>query len=123
MANEITVNASLSVNKSPLKLDQHMVQGLFTMAGTRYGAGVQTIGFAAHELIVVPADLATAGWAWFKNVSATNFVQIGLDVAAAFVPFVKLQPGEFAILPLAVLANYAKADTGAVALEWRVLER
>ncbi|MFH1605084.1 MAG: hypothetical protein ABIH03_14400, partial [Pseudomonadota bacterium] len=71
------------------------------------------------------ANDGDAGWAWFTNLDDTNFVQLGLDVAAAFCPFADIYPGKtagpFYVAASAVL--YAKADTGAVRLESFVLAR
>ena len=123
MADEISANASLRVLKGYLDLTRAPAPVRATMAGAHMSAGVNSIGFAAHEALPVSGDVATAGWAFFRNLDATHFVQVGLDVAAAFVPFLKLLPGEFAgPVRLATTAVYAKADTAAVALDWMILE-
>ena len=84
--------------------------------------GTQTIGFAAHEAIVI-TDLTTVGWCYFRNRDATNFVQIGADVAAAFVPVVRLNAGEACVFRMSqALTPYAKADTAAVILECNILD-
>ena len=83
--------------------------------------GSQEIGFAAHEAIDL-GSVATPGWAFFVNLDTLNFVEIGIDVAAAFHPFAKLRFGEFAVVPLGTAAPYAKADTAAVKLSYGILD-
>ena len=84
--------------------------------------GTQTIGFAAHEALAV-TDLTTLGWCHFRNRDATNFVQIGTDVAAAFVPVVRLNAGEACMFRASQAATlYAQADTAAVILERTIID-
>ncbi|MCE9553417.1 MAG: hypothetical protein K8T91_08590, partial [Planctomycetes bacterium] len=99
MASEITVNAALNVVKSALKLERRPGAISVTMTGARYNLQVSDIGFAAHEQIPI-GDVATAGWAFFRNLDTTNFVTIGVEVAAAFYPLVKLKAGEPAMFRL-----------------------
>lgn len=119
---EIQLTTRLQVAKGYLKLTRDRIQNI-SMTGTRYSAGVQDIGFAAHEALTIGSDVGTAGWGEFRNLDTTNFVQIGLDVAGTFYPFAKLLPGESFPVPLATKDLYAKADTAAVQLELTVLER
>jgi hypothetical protein len=121
MADEIRANLSLTVTKGSLSLSK-LFNDTADMAGTKYSAGCQSIGHAAHEALVVSGDIATAGWAYFRNTDATNFVQVGVDVSTAFHPLVKLLPGEACVLRLATTAVYAKADTAAVDLDYVVFE-
>jgi hypothetical protein len=122
MANELTLTLSMSASKGFL-VSRSAASLRRDISGDSYAAGVQAIGFAAHEAVVIAAEVATAGFCWFKNLDATNFVQIGVDVGAAFYPLVKLLPGDCAIVPLATTTLYAKADTAAVNLEFCLLER
>lgn len=122
MASEITVQVSLKATKTNLVVPKFGGTAFQpTMTGTNVTAGCQAIGFAAHETIPV-TDVGTPGWAYFKNTDATNFVQIGTDVAAAFVPFVKLLANEECVLRLGTTAPYAKADTASVDLQYVILE-
>jgi pantothenate kinase type III len=76
---------------------------------------VQEIGFAAHEALAL-GDVGTPGFACFINLDDTNFVEIGIDVAAAFHAFAKLKAGEQCVVRLGTAAPYAQADTAAVEL-------
>lgn len=122
MANEITVLAGLTVSKSDLKVSIPTLSKQFTMTGTYYSAGVQLIG-TTHEILSISADLVTAGWAWFKNVDPTNFIEVGIDAAGTFHPLLKLLASEFALCPLTTKAIYARANTAAAKLEYNVVER
>lgn len=122
MANEVTVSAQLAVRSGNLDMaDSSRAQ--FDLADTTppVAAGVATIG-TTHEAIPM-GDVSAAGWAYFKNVGTTNEVQIGVDVSSTFYPFAELEPGEFAVLPLGTNAPYAKADTAAEPLQYKIYER
>ena len=119
---EISISTNFSVSKGSLKRSKSLTDSLdFVATAPNVASGVSTIGFAAHEALVMQ-DVASAGWARFENVDATNFVQIGTDVAAAFVPFLKLLPGEFCVCRLGTNAPYAKADTAAVKLDYEIFQ-
>jgi hypothetical protein len=122
MANEISVNANLAVRSGNLQYSRTASRSFDLVAATPAKAsGIASIGFAAHEALPM-ADVGTAGWARFENLDATNYVQIGTDVAAAFVPFCKLKAGEFTVIRLGTNAPYAKANTAAVKLDYEIFE-
>ena len=119
---EINVTAYLIVSKGNLTESFTGVGSYdFVASQPAVAAGVATIGFAAHEAIPM-GDVTTAGWAVFKNVSAANYVEIGTDVAAAFVPSLKLKPAEQFAVRLGTNAPYAKANTAAVQLQYRIYQ-
>ncbi len=120
MANEIQVTTRLKVTKSYLALDKYASTSP-TMTGTHYSTAAQTIG-TTYEALGINADVATAGWAFFRNLDTTNYVEVGVEVAAAFYPLIKLKAGEAAIVRLATSSVFAKANTAAVNLEWMVVE-
>jgi len=125
MADEITFTMALTLANGeldslsiPARTDK-ITQA--TAVPSRVG-GNQTIGFAAHEALVL-TDLTTLGVAYFRNRNATNFVQIGVDVSGTFYPLVRLNPGEGWAFRLAQgITPYAQADTGAVVLQREILD-
>jgi len=121
MANEITTKLTMGVEKSNLKINKESGRIQVDMTGTAYSGGVQNIG-TSHEQLVVDSGVGTAGVAWFRNLDATNFVEIGTDVSASFEAFAKLKPGEAGMIRLATTAIYAQADTTAVDLEYIIIE-
>ncbi|TXH10002.1 MAG: hypothetical protein E6R03_15985 [Hyphomicrobiaceae bacterium] len=122
MANEIQVSASLSVQKGYLTARRSQTRS-FTLnaASPAKAAGIASIGTAAHEALPM-GDVGTAGWAWFENLDSTNYVQIGTDNGGAFIPFLKLMPGEPQLVRLGTNAPYAKANTAAVKLDYEIFE-
>ena len=121
MANEITVSAQLSATKGTLSVKPVQPNFQATMTGSGvYAGGSVSIGTATHEAIPL-GDVSTARWSRFKNLDATNFVQVGTDASGTFVPFVKLLAGEACVVPMATSAPYAQADTAAVNLEYLIL--
>ena len=94
MASEITVDARLMAESGYFASDRRVAGLAVDMAGTGVEEHVQSVGFAAHEQIAINADIGTVGWAFFRNLDDTNYVEIGLDVGATFYPFAKLGPGE-----------------------------
>ena len=123
MADEIQHYAKLRVASGNLDETSGGVQETYDLADTspQQAAGIASIGFAAHEAIVM-GDVSTAGWAYFKNLDSTNFVALGVDVSGTFYPLAKLKAGQYCVVPLGTSAPYAKADTAAVQLHYRIYE-
>jgi len=125
MTNEIHVVTGLQV-KSPAstQIIHNTVSRTtnVTRTGEAAARGTASIGFAAHEAIPL-GDVTTLAWAEFANHDTTNYVEIGTDVAAAFVPFLRLNAGERCVCRLsAAIAPYAKANTAAVNLEYHIFQ-
>lgn len=119
MADEITAVTNLSLRNGNIKTSRATSKKI-TQTTARHAASVQAIG-TTYEAITIPSDIATPGWAVFTNTHATNYVELGIEVAAAFHAFVKLLPGESAQLRLGTTAPFAKANTTAIDLEVTVL--
>ena len=69
--------------------------------------------------------MVAEGFVIMRNVDDTNFVDVGIDVAAAFEPMIRMEPGEPACFRLSKDAGatlYAMADTAAVKIEYMILE-
>ena len=121
MADELTVGTSWTYSKNGSTRSLPAESAQWDVSGSGKIENIQNIGFAAHEALIL-GEVATPGFAYFKNLDATNYVQIGVDVAAAFVPFVKLLPGQSAQVWLGTTAPYAKANTGAVLLDYMIAD-
>jgi len=121
MANEITVTIQLDVVKSPIS-DQIRKSNLrFDLATAVKSGGIQVVGTTA-EAIGISADVATKGWAYFRNVDSTNYVVLS-TASDGTTPFAKLMPGELALIPLGSGTIYGMANTAAVNLEYQVYAR
>lgn len=121
MANELTLSGSITFNDTD---ETAAVSALnASMTGTRFIHSRQSVGFSADEVVEL-GELtgATLGWAYFKNLDSTNFVQI--KTASSGTAIVKLKPGEFALFRFGsgVTAPYAIANTAACLLEFRIYE-
>lgn len=119
MANEITVTVKLAAVKGFLNYrDEPGVQSI-TMSGSTGCGGIQAIG-TSHEAVAI-GDTGTAGWAYFRNTDATNYVELGRDNAGTFIGFVKLKAGEACTMRLGTNAPYARANTASVNLQYYIL--
>lgn len=123
MANEISVSAGITVSKTNgPKVSFPSETKQIDLSGARFSSAVQDIGTSSHEALTIVADQSTAGWAYFRNLDATNYVEIGVDVGATFGPLLRLYPGQFTVVRLTTTAVYAKANTAAVKLQYFILE-
>lgn len=122
MADEITITAGMSVTNGSLTKKVGTIIDRYDMAGSRAFGNVQDVG-TTYELVATGADVGTEGWSFYRNLDATNFLELGLEVSSAFYAFAKLMPGEMALLPISSNAIYAKADTAACKLQVDQVER
>ena len=121
MADEITCSGNLSFSKSTASLTVRSNGSAITATGSKYIHNVQAIGFAAAEALAL-GDVGTCGYAMFHNLGPTNFVNIGTN-ADGIVTFLKLKAGEWAgPLRLGTDVPVAQADTGAINLEYCIVE-
>ena len=122
MANEGSITITLSITKGDYA-DSRSATERFDVTGTHSSSGVQTIG-TSQEPVEISADVATLGYGMFRNISTANYIELGVVENSVFRPFAKLQPGHLAALPLGMAYDelYAKADTAACDLEFRVYE-
>ncbi len=122
MANEITYSYSIGVSKSNL-INSKSASGSITMNGSHYASGAMNIPTTAGGTAIPLGSVATNGTACFKNLDATNYVEIGVQVTGTFYPLIRLKPGEPAYLRISPSAvPYALANTAAVALEYLIYE-
>lgn len=111
MANEITISAALSVNKTGMSLS-----GLGSLSITQSETGnsstIQNIGTSTEQLVFT--DIDNIGYVFLKNLDDTNYIEIGLITAVSSAnAFLTLLPGEFALVPTRQETIYAKANTAA----------
>jgi len=121
MSNELKIVTSMSFQKGNVKLGVAECSQYIDVSGDYSIHRVQAIGFAAHEALDI-GEITTVGWGYFKNLDDTNFVEIGFDSTGTFEGLIKLKAGEFCFARLGQDAPYALADTGAVDLEYMLIE-
>ena len=121
MADEITLYARLGVANGNLRDSRDIGSVRVDQAAAGLVANVQTIGFAAHEALVL-GDVASVGFAHFQNLSSSAAVSVGIDDTGTFEPVVTMLPGEPAGPFRLAGAPYAKADTAVAKLAYLILE-
>lgn len=119
MANELTITCGLTASKGFLYQSQEPGSIRADMAGTAVASNVQNIGTTAEALAMT--DVATAGYAFFRNTSASIAVELGTGTAGSFVAFAKLKAGETAVLRLGTNAPTARAASTTVDLQYFIV--
>jgi len=94
----------------------------FDMTGNHTSYQILDIS-TSYEAIAI-GDIATAGFAFFKNVDTDtdSYIEIGVEVAATFYPFVKLNPGEAALLRLGTSTIFAQTTSTNTSIASQMLE-
>jgi hypothetical protein len=121
MANEIKMQASLSINTTNFNESFQPGSISIDLASNKGDGGVQEIASGGEGEALGVTDVTVGGVCFFRNTDDTNFVEIGFRVSATFYPFLKLLPGEFSVGRLGNAAPYARADTASVDLQYRLL--
>lgn len=120
MANEICLDAKLSVYKSSVMSSAVGRGGTprsYTMTGTFWIEGMLSV--ATSATLIPMGQVVAPHWTWFKNLDSTNFIKIRNGSSGADV--IKLKALEEAPVPLLDSGTfYAIADTAACLLEYMV---
>lgn len=102
MANEITVNCSLSVNNGNYSESFSSGSPQFDQATQLVAAGIVEIGTAVETVSL--SDITSAGYAVFRNLSTatsgTAYIALGHYDGTNLHEFVSLRRGQPALLPL-----------------------
>jgi hypothetical protein len=118
-ADEIAVTALLKVANGEFSLERRAQNVKFDQTNQSSSYNIQNIGTASAEQITIIADVATNGWAYFKNLStvATQTVDIGVqDTGSTFIAFIQLKGTEIAMLRLHPTNNIYAQATGGIAV-------
>jgi len=116
MANEIRISGTLRYAKDQATASLSTSYAV-DQTGSKYEGGVQTVGLTEEAL--VKNDIGTIGYLGVRNNDPDNFVEFGSTTAEYSF---KLYPGEGAVMPWKHTNCYAKADTGACAVEYLLIE-
>ena len=85
----------------------------------------RVVSLKPEELPALQLAWTDGGVFFFRNIDETNFVEIGITSddtsGGTFYPFLKLLAGEYAVGRLSNATIFAKADTAAVNLQFRML--
>lgn len=121
MANTLTLTATALYQRgsetSQLRLLE--VAGLTrSITSNLLVGGIQNIATSAEAIDV--GAVTTEGWAFFRNLDSTNYIEIGWD-ATGFQSAFKLLAGDFAIVPLNSARTWqAQANAAACDLYYQI---
>ena len=121
MADEISYTAKLAVTKSNLSYTR-TVSDAVDMTGSTHNGGSPSIPITTAGTALALGDVTTPGWAFFRNLDATNFIEIGIQQGGVFYPFLKLKAGDATACRLGTTAPYARANTAAARLEFAIFQ-
>tara|TARA_R110001632_G_scaffold16940_4_gene54330 strand:+ start:94 stop:471 length:378 start_codon:yes stop_codon:yes gene_type:complete len=123
MADEIKMSGSLVISDGNLRETYNAGTISIDLADGKGSGGVLAVGTATE--VIPKTDTAAGGVYFFRNTDATNYVEIGLTsndaVGGTFYPMIKLLAGEFSIGRLSNEDIFARANTGAINLQYRML--
>ena len=119
MANEISVSLKLTYANGYLVGKEDPGTLSIAMTGKVATGGSQTI--ATNATAINMGSVATAGYAYFRNVSTANYIEIGTGTGTSFAAFSKLSFGDAQIVRLGTSAPTAKANGAAGNLQYTIL--
>lgn len=127
MANEISLSIDFSASKGSYDFRFRPGTLRVDLTNALDSGQVQVIG-TAWEVVTVSPDIATAGYAIFRNVNTgAQYVDVATGSTSSPAEFTRLRTGEIAVLPLAGTTLAARAQTSAstatVPLFVRILAR
>lgn len=121
MANEITISAKLAVSNGNLSDNLTVNQRVDQAAALAHNP---VIDVGTSEEVIGTGDIGTLGWVIFRNLDATNYVDIGPESGGSMVAMIRAEAGEvagpFRLKPGITLR--AQANTAAVKLAMLLLE-
>lgn len=123
MANEITITTGLVATSGSFLVQHSTLTKQATLTTATRSLNTQSIATTSTgtALAIAAGVAAAGGWAWFRNIDATNYVTIGVQVSGTYYPLVRLNAGEAAVFRLGVITPYAVANTAAVILEHDIM--
>ena len=124
MASEISVTTRLYAKKSFLVVDNNVGTINADLSGSTSAAGIVSIPTTAGgtALSLDGITTATMGYAFFRNIDATNYIEIGVQVGGTFYALVKLKAGEVGLFRMnQTNPPYALANTATVVLQFTIL--
>lgn len=124
MANEITTAFSFSCTKGSLTFSRSFSKQVnMSASAPNVAGGTQLIGTAAAGEALVLGDVATNGHAYFVNLDATNYVEVGIQTGGTFYPLARFNAGEGGLMRMAQgVTPYARANTGNVVMEYHIFD-
>lgn len=119
MAQEISINLRMRVTNGFLVHEDSVTNQLVDMTGLVASGGSQNVGTNSEAIVV--NDVATAGYAFFRNTGPTNYIDLGTGTGTSFVAFSRLKAGESGCIRLGTNAPTARANVAPVNLQYYIL--
>ena len=118
MANELRIAAQLEYNKNGVKESKND-SAFVDISGDSINKAIQEIATSNTQITAV-ATIGTYGYMFFKNLDASNYIEIADEDDTNY--FCKLKAGEFAMFRAADSDYWGRANTAAVDLEILIIE-
>ena len=125
LASDITANLTLKVDKGYLSTQKSVsLSAGITNSAPNVAGGSATISTNTVGTALSLGSVVTNGWAWFRNLAQTNYVELGVqDVNTNFLPLIRLTAGDVAVTRMAPgVVPYARANTESVVLEYLIFD-
>jgi hypothetical protein len=120
MATQLTTTVTITYSKNGVSFSEAIVSTTEDLTGGGIASGIASVATSAAA-IPLGGVTTPGGVAYFKNLNATNYIEIGFD-SSGFVAIAKLLPGQVALIPLSA-APWAKANTAACLLQYKIMDR
>lgn len=128
MANEIDASIRLALNDSAtaaaaLKSLDEIARGSLSAKSDQATAllvgNVQSLTTTATAIDM--GSVTAAGYGFFRNLDATDDIEIGKDVAGTFHAVAVIKPGKAALFHLAISNPFARGTAGTPKLYYKIL--
>ena len=124
MAKELTVVCKVSAHKGAFHYESTTLAQSVDLTGNRKTASTQDLT-TAWTALEIGADMETAGWGVFSNLSDVATVEVGSLAISNTYPaaFASMEPAESYPCPLATLNLWARVTSGTGSIDFTILER
>jgi hypothetical protein len=121
-ANEINTMIGFTVNKGSLNVARSVnLNFTLTNAAPNVAGGTQLI--TTTPSIITTGNVATNGWSFFRNLDASNYVELGYSDTTNFQAIIRMNAGEPALFRLAQGAVlYGRANVTNVTVEKQIID-
>lgn len=123
-SDELTLSTGWTYNKNSRKRTVVTTSTDWDISGDYVIENVQLISTNTAGDALTLGSVTTAGFGWFHNADATNYVEIGIkDGSANFFAFLKLDAGQSCPAWLGTTQLLARASTNSVKLDYVLTDR
>lgn len=118
MADEITLSIDFKYSKNGADSSFSSRGLLITVSGNPVSEAVQSIGTSYEALAM--GEVVAPGYVTLKNLDITNYVEFSADSGGAN-PLIKLKALEVACFRMDGTTIYARANTGACLVQYKII--